>query len=417
MAQQLTGSARDEWRRHWPLVGTTTAAVSLSVLPTASFGVMLGSIEADSGWTRAEISSGPTLVSICALFLATLAGYAIDRLGARRIGLFVALSMVVGIALMSTAGGSLWQWWAIWAIFAFAAAANPAVWLTPVSGLFNAGRGTAIAVTLSGIGITMTIVPPFTHYLNEAYGWRNGYLALAAIWGAVVLPLVFLLFRGAEEAGPNKPETEKADPDSLPGLTVREGFRRAAIWKMLGAGFAASLAAVSVVMNLVPILVSTGMDKGSAAWLAGFSGLGSLAGMVVGGPLLDRFSARSIIVVTTLLPMSLPLGLLFAPTSIPVMTAAVLLSGAMGGVRISAIVYLVSRYFGARSFGTFYGTVSTTTGVSAGLGPILANYVYDLNHSYELVIWAALPGYVLAAALYASLGAYPDFGDETMVRK
>ena len=65
----------------------------------------------------------------------------------------------------------------------------------------------------------------------------------------------------------------------------------------------------------------------------------------------------------------------------------------MGGARISAIVYLVSHYFGARSFGTFYGTVSITTGVSAGLGPILANYVYDLNHSYELVIIAALPGY------------------------
>ena len=200
MAHQLTGSARDEWRAHWPLVFATTAAVSLSVLPTFIVRRDDRPIEAGSRLDAGRNLLGPGLGLDLRAVFATLAGYAIDRLGARRVGMLVALSMVVGIALMSTAGHDVVAVVAIWAIFAFAAAANPAVWLTPVSGLFQAGRGAAFAVTLSGIGITMTIVPPLTQYFDEAYGWRNAYLALAGDLGHVVLPLVFLLFRGAEEA-------------------------------------------------------------------------------------------------------------------------------------------------------------------------------------------------------------------------
>ena len=83
MATVALGSAGSEWRKYWPLVAATTMGMSLAALLASVFGVMLGPIEEEFGWTRAQISSGPAVVSIMGLFLATPAGYVIDRIGAR----------------------------------------------------------------------------------------------------------------------------------------------------------------------------------------------------------------------------------------------------------------------------------------------------------------------------------------------
>ena len=63
-------TAGAEWRRHWPLVAATTGGMSLAALLTSVFGVMLGPIEEELGWTRAQISSGPAVVSMMGLVLA-----------------------------------------------------------------------------------------------------------------------------------------------------------------------------------------------------------------------------------------------------------------------------------------------------------------------------------------------------------
>ena len=37
------------------------------------------------------------------------------------------------------------------------------------------------------------------------------------------------------------------------------------------------------------------------------------------------------------------------------------------------------------------------------IGPLIANYIYDMTQSYTPVIWAAIPGYLIAALLFAAL--------------
>jgi hypothetical protein len=46
------------------------------------------------------------------------------------------------------------------------------------------------------------------------------------------------------------------------------------------------------------------------------------------------------------------------------------------------------------------------------VGPLLANLVYDLTHSYTIVMWVAVPGFLVATVLFATLGRYPDFARE-----
>ena len=81
----------------------------------------------------------------------------------------------------------------------------------------------------------------------------------------------------------------------------------------------------------------------------------------------------------------------------------------MSGVKYSGIVYLVSRHFGPKSFGTLFGTVSIAPAIAVGVGPMLASYVYDVTRSYSLAIWTTLPAMVVAAALILLLSRYADF--------
>ena len=412
MAGTRQRSGLIEWRQHWPLVAAAVTGVSLSTVPPASLGVMMVPVEQDLGWTRTQISLGTSLVSLIGMTLATAAGFAIDRLGARLVAICAAMLMCGGIALMSSVGSSLWQWWGLWALVGMAASAMPTVWITPVAGLFTAGRGLAIAVTLSGSGIATSLVPILANRLVEDHGWRTAYLGLAGTWALLVLPLVLLFFHDAKSSRPAESADSAAQAVQLHGLTAREGFTSFTFYRLALAAFLSMSAGVALILNLVPVLRSTGLTPATAAWVAGIIGIATITGRLIGGFLMDRISAAAIAALSSAGAALLPIGLLVFPGSTLASAAGVAIYGLLGGAKVPAVAYLASRHFGARAFGTLYGAVNTTIALGVGLGPVVANYVYDVTHSYVPVMWAAIPFLLVAALLYATLGRYPDFRTE-----
>ena len=412
MARQLPGSAAAEWRRNWPLVATTTAGMSLAALPTFSLGVMIAPIEQEFGWSRSEITSGPALVSMMGILLATLAGVAIDRLGARLVGIMVVIISSSGIALISTMQNSLYQWWATWALIGVAATATSTVWVAPVSAIFSAGRGLAIAITVGGVAISNALAPPLAEYFIQNHGWRFGFLAMAAIWFSATIPLVlaFMPRKARITAGEAGSGGADSAPIALTGLTPREGFRTPALYMLFFASLFGSFAGVALIFNLVPMLFDNGISRADAVLIAGSMGISSIIGRLGGGWLMDNFNVRIIAIWAALLSLIFPSALLAMPGSVGAAYAAVILYGFTGGAKGNAIIYLTSTYLGGRSFGTFYGTISTTTAIASGIAPLAASYIYDVTGSYSIMIVAVIPSFLIAAGLLFMLGPYPDFG-------
>lgn len=398
----VSPTAGAEWRRHWPVVAATTSGMSLAAMLTASFGVMLAPIEAEFGWTRAQISSGPAVVSMMGLLGASLAGYFIDRLGARRVGIAVVLIMCSAVALMSTLTDSLWHWWGLWAFFGIAAMATSTVWLMPVSTIFRGGRGMAIAVTISGTGISMALAPLIAEYFVQNHSWRMGFVALGAIWFVVTMPLV-LAFVPKHIASTTNATEETPSPGELEGLTPAQGFRSRNFYLLFFASLVSSVTGVALILNLVPVLIFTGLTRIDAVWIAGSMGVASIIGRLAGGWLMDRFDVRKLAIVASILSAAFPLSLLLAPGVVWAAMIGVAAYGLTGGMKMNAIVYLVSTMLGARSFGLFYGTISITTSVAMGVGPLIANHIYDRTQSYTPVIWAAIPGFLASAFLFSLL--------------
>jgi predicted MFS family arabinose efflux permease len=228
----------------------------------------------------------------------------------------------------------------------------PTVWVASVSSHFTAARGLAVAIALSGTGVSTSLVPIVAQYMVADYGWRGAYLGLAAIWAVVVLPLVLLFFRDASGRRGRADKDEAQPTAELPGLTVREGFTSPQFYKLGLAAFLSMSAGVAIIINIVPVLRSTGLTPTTAAWVGGIIGVSTITGRIIGGWLMDRFSASRIAAVSAAGAAVLPLALLLFPGSVPVAAAGVAFYGLMGGAKVPAVVYLASRHFGQRAFGT-----------------------------------------------------------------
>ncbi|PEQ13755.1 hypothetical protein B2G71_05420 [Novosphingobium sp. PC22D] len=401
-----------ELGRRWPLVLAAASGVSLASVTSASLGVMIEPIERDLGWTRTQITLGPSLVPLIVMVLSTGGGLLIDRFGPRLVGLSAATAFCAGLASFSLIGDHLWQWWGLWALIGVASATMPTVWLTPVSMIFTKGKGLAVALVLSGSGISTTLVPILANAQVQESGWRSAYLLISAIWFAIVMTLLILFFRvgRAPKSQPTEGAAKSAQTsETLPGFTAREGFRQASFWKLGIGAFLSMSAGVALILNLVPVLRSTGLTPTTAASIAGLLGIATIVGRVFGGWLLDRFSAAAIASVSAAGCSLLPVLLLTMAGSVPVAAGAVAVYGLLGGAKVPAVAYLASRHFGQRAFGTLYGAINTSIAFGVGAGPLVANMVYDSTSSYEIVMLVAVPFMLVAAICYGLLGRYPDF--------
>lgn len=268
----------------------------------------------------------------------------------------------------------------------------------------------AIAITISGTGISMALVPIIAEYFVQNHGWRWGFIGLAAIWFAAVFPLTLAFMpRSGHDVRTRATESSSATVAPLPGLAPREGFRSPVFYCLFLASLVSALTGVALILNLVPVLTFTGLDRSDAVAIAGSMGIASIVGRIVGGWLMDRHDVRKLAILASIASLLLPVMLLVAPGVVWASVVGVIAFGLIGGMKLNAIVYLTSTHLGARSFGLFYGTISITTTISMGIGPLLANYIYDRTDSYIPVIWAAVPGFIVAAMLFWALGPAPDF--------
>jgi MFS family permease len=405
--------AGTEWKRHWPLVTATAAGMALAGMLSAVFGVLLEPIEAEMGWSRAEITSGPFVVSIMGLFLATPAGYLIDRWGAKLTGMITIAASFIAILAMSMVGRELWHWWAAWAIFGIAGSFTSTVWMAPISAVFDKGRGMAIAVTIAGASISATIAPPMTEWFVQNHGWRTAFVALAIVWCGLTLPLVLSFVPGRNTLAAEKGAGEYAgDEEAVPaltGMTAREGFRSRNLYLLFFASLISGLMALALHINLVPILTFTGISRADAIMIVSVMGIASLVGRLIAGWLMDTFDIRKLAILGSVLSTALPLTLILAPGVVWIAMASLIFHALVGGLRMSAVIYMTAAYFGARSFGLFYGAVSIAASLAQGVGPLIANYIYDQTQSYMPTIWAAIPAFLVTALCFAALGPRPDF--------
>ena len=88
------------------------------------------------------------------------------------------------------------------------------------------------------------------------------------------------------------------------------------------------------------------------------------------------------------------------------MLAAVLIGLGLGA-EADITPYLLTRYFGLRSFSTLYGFTWTAYAIAGALGPMLMGRAFDATGSYATLLLILSAGTFVSAALYLLLRRYP----------
>lgn len=391
-----TGAAA-EWRSFWFLPAVAAFGYATSVLHIYGIGPYFEPLHQEFGWSRAQISSGLTITALLSTMFCIPIGMLVDRWGPRRVGLIGLPVMSACVALLGTATGQISNWLVLWGVVAIGTLGVQAtVWTSAVASRFERSRGLALAITLSGASIAAAIFPILSTWLIGSYGWRAAFAATGMLWAALVFPLLLLFFRGAHDQGRKERAAMTAAASvPLPGLTLAEGLRSPALYKLLMAGGLFAFTAIAAVVHFIPILTDSGADPLAAAGIAAFVGIFSVIGRLGTGYLLDRFPGHLVGAAAFLIPIVACALLLLDganPTS-QILAAAFL--GLTVGSEVDVIAYLAAKHFGLRNFGALYGALSMALGVGIAFGPLAAGAVYDHFGSYA-------PFLMLTAVLMAT---------------
>lgn len=416
MIEPARRAAREEWRRYWPLVLAAGAGFSFTSVITAILGLFMEPWSREFGWSRALMSSGLTITSLSAFFLAPFVGVLVDRVGPRRLALPGIILLAVAIASLSLQDGRTWLWFASWTIFAIAGlATKPTIWTAGVTSTFETGRGLALGLVLSGSAVGQAIAPLIANWLIDAYGWRIAIMSLAAGWGGLAFLLcLFMLFDGYDA----KRRERRADPAAVvgkpllndaPGLTIRQAIRSAALWRIGMSTFATMMVTVALVVHQVPIMLGTGVSRQTAVYFVSLAAVAGLFGKLVTGWLLDRHPARWVGGITLAMNM-LTFALLLLPSlTTGIVFAAMFINGYTMGTKLQIASYLTSAYGGRRNFGAIFGVMASLISAGSGFGPLAAGLVFDRYGTYDPFLWLCIGASLLSAVLIFGLPGYPEW--------
>jgi MFS family permease len=405
----MKSGALAEWRNYWPLAIAAAVGNSTTVLHTYSLSAFMEPLEQAFGWSRAQISMGMPFAAAISSSVGILVGILIDRMGPRPIGL-AGIAIVCGaFALFGTATGSLANWFLLWCLIGLGGACvKPTIWTSAVASRFDASRGLAIAIVVSGAGVAATIIPPLAAWSIAEFGWRSGYFIIAGAWAIVAIPMLFFFFRGKQDTrSAEEKASGKLAGDSMSGLTFAEGIRSPAFYKLGIAGGLFAFAVIGLIMHFIPVLQDLGLSRMGAAAIAGLVGISSIAGRLGTGFLLDRFRPELIAMIAFLLPVVSALLMLFGSGTLTLSLAAMIVGFSLGS-ELDVVLYLSTRHLGLRRFGVLFALLLIFLAIGNAVGPVFAGAIYDEFGSYRWFLWSIIPMVVMGALLMGSLGKAPD---------
>jgi len=410
MTAVVSGTAKAEWQAHWRVAVAAMLGVSLSALPAFGLGLYIHPLEQEFGWSRAGISMGVTITSGVGTVFAWLAGAVVDRVGARRMALTGVALFCAFFALLSQVTADIRTWWAGWLLLSVALLAmQPTIWSKAVTSCFDKGRGVALALMASGTGVSTIFLPTLVNLAIGSLGWRMAFVVIGAVHAVVVLPLMWLWFFEATDRVPGATGQRRAElQQALPGWTVREGLRRRQTYQIAVAAMLGGATVTGYSVHIVSMLTDKGIPRGEAAGMLSVLGLLAVVSRLVIGRIFDRVQSPLVGIISVSLPMIPGLIMLLLPPSPLVgLLAAASVGLAIGG-EYDTVLYMSSKFFGRKAFGTLFGVVGTIMMAGFGLGPLLAGAVYDMTGSYQLYFIGSIPAILVCVVLIATLGPYPD---------
>ena len=397
----------NEWRAGWPVIVASAVGIYLSIIHIYSLGLFIAPLEAAYGWKREQVTAGSLIVSLFSFFLNPFIGMILDRYSVRWVAIPGVIAYSLCLAALGLTGPSLASWWLAWVMLgiSYTLVSTP-VWMLLPASRFTKHRGMALAFTLLGTGTAGATVPLLSSRLIDALGWSHAYMALGGLGLVVALPAVVFMLRD-DRSHVRRLDDPKHAAARLTGHTLAQGIRSLRFWKLAAASVLAVIGVLGLTVHFVPILAERGIDRTTAAGIAGLVGVGGIAGRLITGYCLDKIHGAIVGGVAFSLPI-IACVLLQTASAPPAFMAAAAILGMSLGAEVDVAAYLTTRYFGMKNYGALFGAISGCLTLGAGFGPFVAGAVFDRLGDYVMLERVLMGTFLLSGILVFTLGKYPD---------
>ncbi len=373
-----------------------------------SFGVFVSPLRDEFGWSVTQINVAVSLAVVVGIGN-PVAGWLLDRLGARPVVVGSLLLMAAGFGLRPFMS-DLWHFYALnCLVYLGVPGATELPMARLVSVWFPRRRGRMMGLIATGPNVGGLTMVPLAAALVLASGWALGYAVFGALFVAAAL-LALLWIRDApggrdEAAGAAPARNAREEQHRLPGLTFREALRTRTFYLLAVASFATMFPTAAVLPQLVPHLEREGLASGTAAAVVSVTAFFSIGSKLAFGTLAEAITARR--------------ALALSATVVSVGTVALVLAGGSGLVWPAAALWgfgfaapgalvplAVAEAFGLREYGSILGVIRMFGTLSFVAAPVAVGMMFEASGSYELPFLLSV--IAVAPAVPATLLARPS---------
>jgi predicted MFS family arabinose efflux permease len=237
-------------------------------------------------------------------------------------------------------------------------------------------------VAYAGFGTGTILIVPLAQRSIELQGWRDTYASMG-IGCFVLLPLLFIVPWARITAGAARTRVEV--PKGATWIALKQAMGSRTYWKIVQLFCFTSLNTFSVITQVVPFLVQSGLTPLEAASTFGAAGMLSILGIMTAGWAGDRIGMRASVTASfscTFLGI-VSLMLLSFTGARWLAFGFIGLFGLAMGARGPIVSSLAAKSFGGPGFSTIYGTMFAWMSMAGALGTFIAGLLYDLTGGYR----------------------------------
>jgi MFS family permease len=338
--------------------------------------VVLPSVQAEFGVTRAEASLPYTMAILSVALGGVIMGRLADKFGVMIPVLISAVALALGYVAAANAP-NLWLFAAAHgALIGIATSATFGPLMADISQWFTRNRGIAVAISASGNYFAGALWPPVVQHFIDSYGWRATHAGIGIFCVFTMIPLGVLLRRRA-------PSHSTAAANAGAGHALEKtGLSPTALQVLLCIAGVCCCTAMS--MPQVHIVAYCG-DLGygvarGAEMLSLMLGCGVIS-RIATGFIADRIGGvATLLLGSALQGVALALYLAFnGLTSLYIVSA---LFGLFQGGIVPSYAIIVREYFSPREAGTRVGLAVMATLFGMAFGGWVSGKIFDLTGSY-----------------------------------
>lgn len=367
--------------------------ITLAIATVANVGmwaviVVMPTVEAEFGASRAEASMPYTLTMIGFALGNMWLGQLVDRLGVTR-ALIGAAVLSAFSYLLATLAPNITLLSAAHLLVGLGTSIGFGPLIADISHWFMKRRGFAVALVASGNYISGAIWPTLLSGILLRDGWQQVYLTLALLTLLIVIPLSLLLRRQV----PVEAHSTAAATAQINARTV--GVSPRVLQYILGlAGIGCCVAMSMPQVHIVSYCVGLGYGPAVGAEMLSLMLLGGVASRILSGLLADRLGGVMTLLIGSVLQCIALFLFLPYDGMVSLYVISLLFGLAQGGI-VPSYALVVREYMPPQDAGARVGFVLMMTILGMALGGWMSGWIYDVTGSYHLafvngILWNGL---------------------------